>query len=125
MRAAIGMVSMTKADYSASQVVLETLQNAQTFGVMAILDDKTTRETDDQDCYPRGIMLRLDRADARWPSLRFLAKHLDWVALDGKRLHIRSPQPIGFRLTELRFLVAVAASLCESGMDCHTDVFYK
>ena len=108
------------------QLVLEALQRAQTHGAIAILDDHTTRETDDQDCYPRGIVLDIARSDPRWPSLRFLAKHLDWFSLEpGKRLMIQPPQPISFRVTEAKYLDAVAKSLRECGFVCYADVFHR
>jgi hypothetical protein len=108
------------------QCVLETFQRAQTCGAIAVLNDRTTRETDDQDCYPRGLRLNLDPHDPRWPSIRFLAKHLDWILLEGKKsLHIRSPQPIPFRLTEVSYLTAVAESLREGGVECSPDVYYR
>jgi hypothetical protein len=108
------------------QQVLEALQRAQTHGAIGVLDDHTSRETDDQDCYPRAIVLAIERSDPRWPSLRFLAKHLDWVSLEpGKRLLIHPPQPISFRVTEANYLRAVAESLRESGIECFSDVFYR
>ena len=108
------------------QQVLEALQRAQTHGAIAVLDDNTTRETDDQDCYPRGLVLAIARSDPRWPSLRFLARHLDWLSLEpGKRLVVQPPQPISFRLTEARYLHAVVEALRESGFECFADVFYR
>lgn len=108
------------------QQVLEALQRAQTYGALAVFDDHTTRETDDQDCYPRGIFLAIQRGDPRWPSLRFLAKHLDWVSLGpGKHLFIQPPTQILFRITEAKYLHAVVESLQESGFECFADVFYR
>lgn len=108
------------------QRVLEALQRAQTRGAIAVLGDKTTRETDDQDCYPRGIVLYLERNDPRWPSLRFLARHLDWLSLEtGKCLVIHPPQPLAYRLTEVTYLHAVVESLRESGFECDADVYYR
>ena len=107
------------------QYVLEALQHAQTTGALAIEEDKTTFQTDDQDCYPRGLVLTMDRNDPKWGSLRFLSKHLDWVNLEGKWLHISPPQPMEFRLTEVIYLRAVAESLKESGIDCFADVHYR
>lgn len=108
------------------QRVLEALQRAQTHGAIAVLGDKTTCETDDQDCYPRGIVLDLERNDPRWPSLRFLAKHLDWLSLEtGKRLMIHPPHPLAYRVTEVTYLHAVAESLRESGFECFADVYYR
>jgi hypothetical protein len=107
------------------QQVLEAMQNARMNGAAEVLNDKTTRETDDQDCYPRGIILNLERSDPRWSSIRFLAKHLDWLELDtGKSLTIRSLHPIVFRITELGYLNAVVRSLTESGISCYVDINY-
>ena len=114
------------ANLSQFQQVLEALQRARTLGVIGTLDDRTTRETDDQDCYPRGIVLAIERGDPRWPSLRFLAKHLDWVSLEpGKRLLIQPLEPISFRVTEAKYLRAVAESLRESGFECFAEVYYR
>jgi hypothetical protein len=116
-----------KTDLSAFQQVLDAVQTAQTMGAFALLNDKTTRETDDQDCYPRGLALYIDRKDPRWYSLRFLSKHLDWIHLETrtKHLHIRSPEPIHFRVSEVRYLNAVAESLNESGINCAPDIYYR
>lgn len=114
-------------DFSAFQQILEAVQRAQTMGALALLNDTTTRETDDQDCYPRGIKLSIERKDPKWYTLRFLAKHLDWVDLDSRTKHfyIASPQPIDFRLAEVTYLMAVADSLNESGIECAADVYYR
>jgi hypothetical protein len=112
---------------TAFQQVLEALQMAQTMGAIALLGDKTTFQTDDQDCYPRGLALDLDRKDPKWHSLRFLSKHLDWVNLDTrtKHLYIGSPEPIEFRLAEVCYLQAVSESLNENGINCTPDVYYR
>jgi hypothetical protein len=108
------------------QQVLEALQRAQTHGAIDILGNIATRETDDQDCYPRGVILNLDRTDPRWPSIRFLAKHLDWLSLEtGKRLNVCPPQPIPYRTAEAAYLHAVAESLRECGFDCYADIYYR
>ncbi len=119
---------MAKPNLSKFQEVLEALQHAQTMGAVAIANDPDLDDSpDEQDCYPRGIQLFLQRGDLRWSSLRFLAKHLDWVRLEGTplRLHVLPPQPIRRRLTEVRFLDAVAESLKGSGIDCTTDINYR
>ena len=108
------------------QHVLEALQRAQTHGAIAILGNTATRETDDLDCYPRGVVLNLERADPRWPSIRFLAKHLDWLCLEpGKRLNVYPPQPIMYRIAEAAYLRAVAESLQECGFNCYADIYYR
>ena len=114
-------------DLSAFQQVLHALQTAQTMGALELLDDNTTFATDDQDCYPRGLALNLDRKDPKWHSLRFLSKHLDWVVLDTKTKHlfIQPSEPIGFRLAEVRYLRALADSLNDSGIRCTPDVYYR
>lgn len=113
------------ADLSKFQHVLEALQHAQTMGAVAIKEDRTTFQEDDQDCYPRGLVVTLERKDPKWDSLRFLSKHLDWVSLTGKQLNIRPPQPMKFRLTEVAYLNAVADALKERGIDCFPDVHYR
>jgi hypothetical protein len=108
------------------QRVLESLQRAQACGVLAALDDQSTRDTDDQDCYPRGLRLNLDPLDPRWPSIRFLAKHLDWIRLHGRKaLNISPPEAFSNRLTEIVYLNAVAGSLQKDGIDCFPDVYYR
>jgi hypothetical protein len=114
-------------DLSAFQLVLHAVQTAQTMGALALLEDATTPSSDDQDCYPRGLALNIDRKDPKWHSLRFLAKHLDWVSLDTrkKKLYLMPPEPIKFRLSEALYLSAVANSLNESGIDCTPDIYYR
>lgn len=114
-------------DLSAFQQVLQALQTAQTMGALALLDEEITFATDDQDCYPRGLALDLDRKNPIWSSLRFLSKHLDWVVLDTrtKYLFIQPCEPIGFRLAEVRYLRAIAESLNESGIRSTPDVHYR
>lgn len=114
-------------DLSAFQSVLEAIERARTIGAIALLDDMTTRETDDQDCYPRGLVLDLDRKDPKWKALRFLSKHLDWVSLETseKCLFLSPPQPIKYHLSEVQYLHAIANSLREDGIQCSPDVYYR
>lgn len=112
-------------DLSEFQRVLEALQYAQAMGALAIKEDSTTFQADDQDSYPRGLVLTLERKDPKWASLRFLSKHLDWVSLTGKQLHIKPPHPMKFRLTEVAYLRAVADALEERGIACFPDVYYR
>lgn len=109
------------------QEVLEALEAARAAGILAVEADKTTMPTDDQDCYPRCILLDLERKDPRWPALRFLAKHLDWVSMQprGKNLRLRAGVEMRYRLTELGYLSAIAEILNERGFRCVVDVYYR
>ena len=116
---------MTAPNLSAFQAVLEAVLEARAKGVEAISTNQITRETDDQDCYPRGITVYLDRSDPKVASLRFLSKHLDWLSFSGKGLSIRPPEWPQFRLTEVTYLEAVAESLRAKGIKCYADVHWR
>lgn len=109
------------------QDVLEALEAARAAGILAVEADKTTMPTDDQDCYPCDIVLDLERNDLRWPALRFLAKHFDWVSLESRRknLRLRAEVEMRYRLTELGYLSAIAEILNERGFNCVVDMYYR
>ena len=115
-------------DLPAFQRVLEALESARSVASILIATlDTTTQETDDQDCYPRGIELYIERDDPVWHSLRFLSKHLDWINLDTrtKHLYIQPPESIPFRNTQAHFQQEVALSLNHSGIYCAPHVYYR
>ena len=115
-------------DLSAFQRVLEALLTARDVATTIVATtDTTTRDSDDQDCYLRGIQLRIERTDPVWTSLRFLSKHLDWINLDTKTRHLYvSPlEELPFRLTRLAFQEHVASSLNGAGIPCGSDVYYR
>lgn len=104
--------------------VLETLERARDSGIAAIRLDNTTLSTDDQDCYPRGLQLNIDRSSLKWLALRLLSKEIDWISLDARRqyMHIRTSEPMTYRLTERCYLRAVCQALSEDGIECNEDV---
>lgn len=114
-------------DFSKFQLVLEALVEARQEGERAAAADTTTAATDDQDCYPRGIAIDVPRGDPVWPSLRFLAKHLDWVRLASGpvRLFILPEKKVRFRLAEVAHLTASAAALTKRGIKCDAEVHYR
>jgi hypothetical protein len=115
-------------DLSAFQRVLEALLTARAMATdIVVSTDTTTRDSDDQDCYLRGIQLRIERTDPVWTSLRFLSKHLDWINLDTKtkHLHVSPLEEIPFRLARTAFQGQVATSLNEAGIPCGSDVYYR
>jgi hypothetical protein len=115
-------------DFSAFQRVLEALFTARSVATIIVATtDTTTRDSDDQDCYPRGIQLRIERTDPVWTSLRFLSKHLDWISLDTKTKHLYvSPlEELPFHLTRVAFQEQVSSSLNEAGIPCGSDVYYR
>jgi len=114
-------------DLSKFQEVLEAIEKARAKAFSAVSDDDVTIATDDQDAYPRGIALAIDRKDPRWFALRFLSKHLNWVSLvtRTKHLHITPPCPLRFHSTEIGYLEVLSSSLNESGIKCSADVYYR
>jgi hypothetical protein len=117
-----------RADLSTFQKVLEAVEAARTSGMNALVSvDVAAVSNDDLQCYPRGLILGIDSKDPRWASLRFLAKHLDWISLEAstKRLHIRPPVPITSAVTEAQYLVAAAEGLNERDIPCAPDIRYR
>jgi hypothetical protein len=112
---------------STFQRVLEALYRAREAGEVALVGDKTKREQDDQDCYPRGVVLQVDRTSEVWKTLRFLSKNLDWVLLDtrGKELNLKPRAEFSSRLGHAAFLNAVSDSLCSEGIACAPNIYWR
>ena len=91
----------------------------------AVASDSTSQTTDDPDCYPNGLLLGLEKGDTKLVSLRFLAKHLDWVNFSSNHLYIKPLTEIHFRLTKVGYLHALAECLTERGIPCSPDVNWR
>jgi glycosyltransferase involved in cell wall biosynthesis len=100
---------------------------ARNAGIARIISDATTFDSDDQDCYPRGITLTLDRHRPEWKLLKSLEEEISWLSVDQKsrRLRIHSNLEIPFRLTESAYQSAIAYSLNVSGISCYADVHWR
>ena len=109
------------------EVLLETLIKARNAGTAAIITDTTTFFSDDQDCYPKGIVLTLERNRPEWELFKRLEKEIPWLSVDRRRrrLSISCELEIEFRLTQFAYQSAVAESLNESGISCYADVNWR
>lgn len=103
------------------------LIRAREAGIESILSDKTTFDTDDQDCYPRGIRLTFSRSSSEWTLLKILEEEFEWLKIDKRsgRLSINPNQSIQYRLTEYGFQQAVVNSHNQSGIDCYADINWR
>ena len=108
-------------------VLLEILTKARNAGIAAIISDTTTFVSDDQDCYPRGIVLTIERNRPEWELLKRLGKEIPWLSVDRRlrRLSISSGLEMPFRLTVFAYQSAVADSLNASGISCYADVNWR
>jgi hypothetical protein len=108
-------------------VLRSALINAREAGIAAILADKTTFLTDDQDCYPRGIKLTIERSRLEWSLLKELEKEFEWFSVNKRSgsFTINANLPIKYRLTLFGFQQAVANSLNKSGIDCYAEVNWR
>lgn len=107
------------------QYVHDALVRSRHAGTVAAHQDTTTLLTDDHDCYPRGLLLQIDKKTPRWLALCQISKQLDWVHLDARKqsLVIQPEEPIKkFRLTHHAYLEAVAKSLSNDGLECFPDI---
>ena len=103
------------------------LMRAREAGIEYILSDKTTFDTDDLDCYPRGIRLILSRSSSEWTLLKILEEEFEWLKIDKRsgRMSINPNQSIHHRLTEYGFQQTVVNLLNQSGIDCYADVNWR
>ena len=106
------------------QGIILSLERAREAGDASVRADRTTASTDDQDCYPRGLQLKLDRKDPKWIALRQVSMNFDWVNLNvrAQYLQVQPTLPTKFRLTQLGYLESVAESLSRDGINCNADV---
>ena len=116
---------MAVSKFSQFQVVLEAILEARARGSEVVASDMTSRTTDDPDCYPRGLLVALEKTDPKLVSLRFLAKHLDWVSFSSNHLYLKPLTEFRFRLTEVGYLHALAECLTERGIPCSPDVNWQ
>jgi len=107
--------------------LLEILSKARNAGIAAIISDTTTFVSDDQDCYPRGIILTIDRNRPEWELLKRIEKEISWLSFDRRRgwLSISCKMEMAFKLTIFGYQSEVARSLNESGISCYADVHWR
>jgi len=112
---------------SPKDVLLEILTKARNAGIAAIISDTTTFVSDDQDCYPQGIILTIERNRPEWELLKKLGKEIPWLSVDRRlrRLSIASGLEMSFRLTIFGYQSAVADVLNASGISCYADVHWR
>ena len=116
---------MQDREISVFQRVLEALERAREVGEEALRGDSTTREQDDPDCYPHGLIVTLPRTHEAWKALRFLGKNLDWVSMESRGLlNLRPRMEMKFRTSEVIYLQAVGESLCRDGIDCVPEIMW-
>lgn len=109
------------------EMLLEILTKARNAGIARIISDATTFDSDDQDCYPRGIVLTIERNRPEWELLKSLEKEIPWLSVDRRlrRLSIASGLEIAFSLTLFGYQSAVADSLNAGGISCYADVYWR
>lgn len=108
------------------QRVLEALERARGAGEEALRRDERTRQQDDQDCYPHGVRITLPKTHEAWKVIRFLAKNLNWVSLGPRGLlRLRPKNPIELHLSEVGYLHAISKSLCQDGIECAPDIYWR
>jgi hypothetical protein len=107
--------------------LLEILTKARNAGIAAIISDTTTFVSDDQDCYPQGIVLTIERNRPEWVIFKKLEKEISWLSVDRRRrrLSISSDLEIVFKLTLFAYQSEVADSLNASGISCYADVHWR
>jgi hypothetical protein len=112
---------------SPKDVLLEILTKARNAGIAAITSDTTTFASDDQDCYPQGIILTIERNRPEWELLKRLGKEIPWISVDRqlRRLSISSGLEISFRLTLFAYQSVVADTLNANGISCYADVHWR
>ena len=130
-----GIISEFKVSKATSCLPVETpkdsllaiLTKARNAGIAAIISDATTFVSDDQDCYPRGIILTMERNRPEWELLKRLEKEISWLSFDRRRgwLSISCNMEMAFRLTIFGYQSEVARSLNESGISCYADVHWR
>lgn len=117
---------MSNQDLTVFQRVLEALERARDAGEEALRGDKLTREQDDQDCYPHGVIITMARGSEELKVIRFLGKNLNWVSLGPRgALSLRPKSPIELRLKRLTYVNAISDSLCQDGIECVADVYWR
>ena len=109
------------------ETLFEILTKARNAGIAAIISDATTFVSDDQDCYPRGIILTMERNRPEWELLKRLEKEIPWLSVERRlrRLSITPGLEMSFRLTEFAYQSAVADSLNAGGISCYADVYWR
>ena len=109
------------------EALLALLNEARNVGIASIISDTTTFASDDQDCYPRGIILTIERNRTEWELLKRLEKEISWLSVDRRRrrLSIAPDLEMVLRLTEFSYLSAVANSLNGNGISCYADVHWR
>ena len=107
--------------------LLAILTKARNAGIAAIISDTTTFVSDDQDCYPQGIVLTIERNRPEWELLKRLEKEISWLSINRRRhrLTISSGLEMVFRLTLFAYQSAVTDSLNASGISCYADVYWR
>jgi len=132
LEAIVSEINALKSNLSFSEktpmdALLSVLNKARNFGIAAIISDTTTLASDDQDCYPRGIILTIERNRPEWELLKKLQKEISWLSVDKRRrrLSISPDREIVRRLTQFGYQAAVADSLNESGISCYADVHWR
>ena len=109
------------------EIIVAVLNKARNSGIAAIITDTTTLASDDQDCYPRGIILTIEGNRPEWELLKKLQKEISWLSVNKRqrRLSISPDREILRRLTQFGYQSAVADSLNESGITCYADVHWR
>lgn len=109
------------------ETLLEILTKARNAGIARIISDATTFDSDDQDCYPRGIVLTIERNRPEWELLKSLGKEIPWLSVNRRlrRLSIAPGLEIAFSLTLFGYQSAVADSLNAGGISCYADVYWR
>jgi hypothetical protein len=102
----------------------EILEDARKAGMVALVKNDTTPLNDDQDCYPRAIYLTIDKTRPELRIIKELEKEFSWLKINRKSMTITISAPISlkFRLQELAYKEAIAASLRSNGIECYVEV---
>ncbi len=108
--------------------LIEIFKRTKEWGRLGLVNDETTFNTDDPDCYPRGIIIELSKKNKKdWDLLNEVATEINGVSFsrEAMRMWIKPDTEMNFRLTEFGYATAICSSLVEDGFNCYADVNWR